>query len=278
MKNFLVSLFLYILTFNSYAENLKVEFILPVKSNATQYILAQEIKPLLEKKGYIIDINVSGNCIKAGKDFKESKTPSAMFIFNAYSALPECKDTIPNNQNWVYNLTKSKLFICGKTEFDHIQIIKNKEIHTIGSVDIYPSSIIKTLNPNFKYVPYNSSGALVRGYLAGDTDFLITNVLRATDLVKNNRAKCSIVTGNQDLLGATAASKIFPNWAYANTFQLFSLVHTNFNKEQSEKFKKDIKDILNSNEFTSFAEKNGYEIDLSINADNYIKSSNLWRK
>lgn len=277
MKNILMIAFC-MLTSVTYAQGTEIKFILPVKTSATQYILSQEIKPLLEKKGYKIEVVVSGNCIKAANDFKNSKVPTAMFIFNAYASLPECSENIPTEKNWVSNLTKSQIMICGKPGKDNLGIIRRKEKATIGSVDIYPSKIGKTLNPNFKYVPYSSSGSLSQGFLAGDTDFIITNILRATELVKNNRAECIISTGKDNLLGATAATKLFPDWEYSELYQLFSMIQKNMSEVESKKFQSDIREVLLSAEFKSFADKNGYFLDFNITPSQFNRSAKLWSR
>lgn len=256
----------------------EIELIIPVKTSGTQYILSQNLKPLLENKGYSVDLQISGTCIKAGSDFQETKKPAAMLIFNAYSALPECKNSIPDNTTWVSNLTKSQLMICGRPGKDNLGIIKRKERATIGSVNVYPSKIVLTLNPNLKYVPYTSSGSLAQGFISGDTDLIITNSLRASKLVSNKQADCFIATGDKDHLGAVAATRLFPEWEYKNIFQLFSMMHKNMSDEMSSKFKEDIKEILSSKEWKDFADKSGYEIDISITPEFYNKSSVMWTR
>lgn len=254
----------------------EIELIIPVKTSGTQYILSQHLKPLLENKGYIVDLKISGTCIKAGSDFQNTKKPAAMLIFNAYSALPECKNSIPDAHSWVSNLTKSQLMICGKVARDNLGIITRKEKATIGSVNVYPSSIVLSLNPNFKYVPYTSSGSLAQGFISGDTDLIITNSLRASKLVSKQQADCFIATGEKDHLGASAASNIFPDWEYKNIFQLFSMMHKNMDAEMSKQFKDDIREILLGKDWKDFTDKSGYEIDVSITSEFYNQSSKLW--
>jgi hypothetical protein len=273
---FLLIVFLSFFAAAVYAK--KIELIIPVKTSGTQYILSQELVPLLEEKGYTVDLKISGNCIKAGSDFNETKKPAAMLIFNAYSSLPECENSIPDDKTWVSNLTKSQIMICGKVGQDNLGIIKRKEKATIGSVNVYPSKIVLSLNPNLKYVPYTSSGSLAQGFISGDTDLLITNSLRASKLVKNNQAECFIATGNKDHLGATAATKLFPDWQYNSIFQLFSMMHKNMDDQDSAKFKKDIKEILTSDKWQEFTKKNGYDIDINITSEFYNRSSKLWSR
>ena len=256
----------------------EIDLIIPVKTSGTQYILSQELKPLLEEKGYIVNLKISGTCIKAGVDYKESKTSVAMLIFNAYSALPECENSIPDDKSWVINLTKSKLLICGRPGKDNLGIIRRKEKATIGSVNVYPPNIVLSLLPSLKYVPYKSSGSLAQGFISGDTDLLITNSFRASKLTENKQAECFITTGNENHLGAEAATKIFKEWKYNDMFQLFSMVHKNMTVDESRKFKKDMKDIVTGDKWRAFAVKNGYDIDIDVTSDFYNKSSKLWSR
>ena len=273
----IISFVLYFITSLALA-NTTVDIIIPTKSAGTAYDVINELKPLLEKQGYNINMIMSGVCIKAQHDFYSTKNPTALFLFNAYTSFPECSKSAPTESSWASSLIISPIMICGKPGKDNLGILQRKESTTIASTSSYSPNIVKSLNPNFKYVPYAESGETARGFVAGDTEFIITNMLRATKLMKDGLADCVLVTGNDNMQGVTSAVKLFPNWKYNTIEQQYGLIYRNMNSTDSEQFKKAVKNAIASAEWKTFAEKNGYLLNPLITPASYNKSSKLWSR
>ena len=273
----IIAIFLCLITSVSIA-NPTVDIILPTKSAGTAYDVISELKPLLEKQGYNVNMIMSGVCIKAQHDFYATKNPTALFLFNAYSSFPECSKSAPSNTSWVSSLTTSPIMICGKPGKDNLGILQRKESSTIASTSSYSPNIVKSLNPNFKYVPYAESGETARGFIAGDTEFIITNMLRATKLMKDGLADCVTVSGNDNIQGVVAATKLFPNWKYNAIEQQYGMIYRNMNPAEAEQFKKAVKTALASAEWKAFADRNGYILKPNITPEAYNNSSKLWSR
>jgi hypothetical protein len=276
MKTLLLTLLLCLVNATSFAIDKSVEIIVPTKTSGTGYDIAVELKPLLEKRGYIVNLVMSGTCTKAQSDFYSTSKQSTLLLFNAWSALPECDKSIPTNASWVANLVTGPAMICGKPGKDNLGIIKRKEVVTIASTSVYAPSIVKSLNPNFKYVPYPESGGTVRGFTAGDTEFIITNMIRSTKLMKDGIADCFVVTGREAINGVQPATKLFPQWKY-NLLELnLALMQRNMPRDIAEQFTKDIRELLVTPEWRAFADRNGYTINQTMTSDQYNNSLLLW--
>lgn len=255
-----------------------LDLIIGSSTTGTFYSVAQELKPLLEKRGWEINIKVNGNCVKSQDEFQSTTKPAMEMLFNAYTVLPECSKSAPTAKTWLINLTESQLALCARPGVDVVGAVNAQQRIAIGSVNAYPKRIVMTLNPNFQYVPYASSGELARGFLAGDVDIFITNMLRASKLVADGKARCTTVTGNTRALSAPPATQLFPTWSANNTVQYYALTHKNLTPEQSTKLKRDLQAVLGSEEWAKFAEKSGYALKPTLTPDEFNQSSNSWAK
>ena len=72
-----------------------------------------------------------------------------------------------------------------------------------------------------KFVPYGSSGKSLKGFVAGDTDMLFTNMPKAVSGVKKNGISCWANTGPTKILDMEPMSDLFPDYKY-NDIQTFT--------------------------------------------------------
>jgi hypothetical protein len=273
MKKLILSL---LLAATAAASAAPLDLIIGSSTTGTFYSVAQELKPLLEKRGWEVNIKVNGNCVKSQEEFQSTAKPAIEMLFNAYTVLPECSKSAPTANTWLINLTESQLALCARPGMDVVGAINAQQRTSIGSVTAYPKRIVLSLNPNFQYVPYASSGDLARGFLAGDVDIFITNMLRASKLVADGKARCTTVTGTTRALGAPAATQLFPTWSSNNTVQYYALTYKNLTPEQSAKLKRDLQVVLGGEEWAKFAEKSGYTLKPTLTPDEFNRSSKAW--
>jgi hypothetical protein len=257
---------------------LELDFVISSKIGGTQYLLYEQLKPLMEEKGYKINVVVPGNCVKSGVEFLRSEKPTLLVVFNSYLALEECSDIQPNRFNWVVNLTKSQLMICEQPGYEFLKKLKSNERIPVGSVNVYPPAILESLDSDISYVPYKTSGALVRGFLANDVNVIITNSLRASQLVKKRQADCVLATGDRSHLGAPAATSLLPDWDHAEIYQLFAVLQKNVPQKMLGKLRQDMKALLLDPRWQQFASASGYDVDPTLTPMVFTESSRLWAR
>ena len=256
----------------------EVVFNVPSQAGRITHEFDQVISPVLIKEGIKVNTELTGNCAKGYQQFSETTKPTVMLMYNGYIATAECplnvtKDTL------VSTVLSGVIAVCAKPGFENpIDAIRQQKSVTIGlgGAD-YPIPVVKNLNANFKPVVYSSSGDLVRGFAAGDTDFIMTNMLRAGRLMEAGKANCVATTSTEVVLGVAPGTKVFPNWKYNSSMtQIFAIVGRNLSEQDMKNVRAAVGKAVASPEWQAIATKGGYSTDASIPAEVVVETSKVW--
>jgi hypothetical protein len=230
----------------------------------------------LRSQGYTVNIEVVGSCNKAQSGMANHKDRSIMVVFNAFAKLPGCEDTMPNSNNYVANLLTFPLMFCSRPDLDVNAIIRDQRPATVAGIKSNPAVIATSLNSKFKYVPYANSGAASQGFLAGDTDIIMTTVPKASELVSAGKARCSVTTAAKPMLGADPASRLYGQWAYRDLVAAVGVIQKGFSNKEIESLRKAVRGISGSKAWHQYAEKTESDINVDFSLDRFQRTSEQW--
>jgi len=254
-----------------------VNLILPSSADGLTFQVQQLIAPKLEQR-LKVETTIAGNCVKGHSLFEKTQQPAVMLIFNGVVSSNECPLTV-DPKNFYTSLFSGPVAVCANPRVNNPvdTIIKQKTVTVgLGGND-WPQPVITDLNPNFKPVVYGSSGALLKGFAAGDTDFLVTSLARASTLVQAGHAVCVATTGSSNINGIPPAAEVFPKWNYKNRFyQSWGVVAKNLTKQQESALRESIKAAMISNDMQALLTKGGLIQRDDISIDEFVDSSVVW--
>ena len=102
-----------------------------------------------------------------------------------------------------------------------------------------------------KFIPYGSSGKSLKGFVAGDTDMLYTNMPKAVSGVTKNGISCWANTGPTKILDMVPMKDLFPEYKY-NDIQTFTYLDSaNMNFLDVRKFRKAWINVMKSDTITA---------------------------
>lgn len=254
-----------------------VNLILPASANGLTFQVQQLILPELEKR-LPVETIIAGNCIKGHNLFEKTTRPAVMIAYNGFVSTSECPLTIDPN-NFYVSLFSGPVAVCANPRVSNpVDAIVSQKSVTVGlGGNDWPQPVITDLNPNFKSVVYGSSGALLKGFAAGDTDFIITNLARASTLVDGGHAVCVATTSSSEVNGIPPAATVFPKWNYNNNLvQAWVVVAKNLTKHQEAGLRKSIKAAMGSDAMQALLTRGGLNPRNDISIDEFVDSSIVW--
>lgn len=246
------------------------------KPGGSMLDMSQILADHLTSKGHTVDFQVMGNCSKAQTAMSNSNGKSVMIVYNAFVNLPGCEDTMPQKNTFVSNLLSFPMMVCGKTDLPLKENILNKQKGSVAIIKSHPKEMVTTLNPNFTAVPYANSGAAMKGFLAGDTEYIMTTVPKASKIVKSGEAKCVLTTASESTLGAEPAEKTIPEWSYRNLTAALGLVQRGFNDNEMADLRAEIDAFSKSQSWVDYAKKSTATIDTGFSLDRFQETANQW--
>lgn len=246
------------------------------KPGGNMYDMSQLLADHLVSKGHKIDFQVMGNCTKAQSAMDSNSGKSITIVYNAFVNLPGCESSMPSEKSYVSNLLSFPLMVCGKPDLSLDDIVKSQKSGTVAIIKSNPTTLVTSLNPNFTAVPYTNSGAASKGFLAGDTDFIMTTTPKAAKLVDAGKAKCFLTTGSETTLGAEPAEKLIPQWSYKNLVAAVSVNQRGFDDSEISKLKEDVISFANSESWVKYAEKSKANVDTQFKLERFQETANQW--
>lgn len=254
-----------------------VDFIVPSNTGGLGFIVQQKINDELEK---VLSVNtvIAGHCAKGHRMFEKTRGSVVMVAYNGMISSGDCTMTI-DSRNYYQSLFSGPVAVCARPDFDDpvAAIVQKKSVTVgLGGTD-WPKSVVLDLNPNFKPVVYSSSGGLLKGFAAGDTDFIVTNLIRATNLVNAGHAICLATTSRQYVNGIPPAAHVFPKWNYNTSLtQIFAIVGRNLTKEQQDAVNKSVLATMSGSAMQDLLVKSGFTQQDNISIDQFVNSSHAW--
>lgn len=260
------------------AQATEVVFNIPSQAGRILQEFEQAVSPVLVQEGIKVNTELTGNCAKGYKVFSETDKPTIMMVYNGYLASEECKLNV-TDENLVSTVLSGVVAVCARPDIKNpVDVIRQQKSATIGlgGAD-WPVPVIKNLNANFKPVVYSSSGDLAKGFAAGDTDFIITNMLRAARLMDAGKANCVATTSTEVVRGIEPGNKVFPQWKYASSMtQYWAVVGRNLSEQDMKNIRAAVNKAVVGAELKAIADKGAFNTDSSISAKVVAESAAIW--
>ena len=259
MRNILLSCMMMLMTM-SFANAKTIDYLVNGTPGGTAYDNAEMIIPTLEKEtGYKINKVIVDSCVGATLYLKTSKNPS-IWIQNSLNHEDAGCDLQASDESFIGMAWGRAMAFCS---MDDIATAMNKlkagKRLTFAVSNSYGQHLIDPLvevtGTPMKFVPYGSSGKSLKGFVAGDTDMLYTNMPKAVSGVTKNGISCWANTGPTKILDMEPMADLFPNYKY-NDVQTFTYLDSaNLSKSDVAKFRQAWSAVLASDVISGHIEK-----------------------
>lgn len=138
----------------------------------------------------------------AVKMFNEINEPTAMVFVSNQSTIYPLQASI---KNFVMIEMAQPMFICQSKNFT------KKEVYSVGIGKQIPQTpfvkIFESLGYKVKMIPYTNSGAVYKGLIGGDVDFMVNSQSTSLQFLESQLGKCIGQTLNVDHLGVPSLEK-----------------------------------------------------------------------
>lgn len=254
-----------------------LELIIPAPAAGVNAVLGQRMTDALTAAGVMTTSRLAGNCGMGYSLYNRARTPVLTIAYNGFAATPECPIAV-SEDNVIATLFAAPIAVCARPDVkDPVQRLTSNETVTfgIGGVD-WPAPVFRELNPNMRLVVYPGSGVLLKGFAAGDTEFMTSGLLRASELMQLGKANCIANTGNTEIRGIPPAKNVFPNWKYANSMdQAFVLIGKNMTPKQIAHVRKVVAEIINGQAWTQFLTDSG-TTNIQVTIEDFNTTATNW--
>ena len=170
--------------------------------------------------------------------FKAVNRPNCRAVMNDLKKNPNIKMIVPWASNWaayqdgacdikweskklvgqIYNIQFAVCARKGTVSFNDLQNSSNEL--TIAAPNITFNKWARSIpsGATFKPIPYESSGQMWAGFMAGDTD-VVAGIVRWYAALKNDQVDCFFSTkpGGVPEFDIPAAEDLYPNWEHNTT-------------------------------------------------------------
>jgi hypothetical protein len=238
-----------------------IDYLVTGTAGGSAYDDAELFIPILEKEtGYTINKVIVDSCAGATIYLKTSKNPSIFRINTVlHESEPGC-DLLPTEDSFIGTAWGRAMAFCSMDSLDAaVQKLRAGNRLTFAVSNSYGQHMIDPLvevtGTPMKFIPYGSSGKALKGFVAGDTDMMYTNMPKAVSGVTNNGISCWANTGPTKILDMEPMRDLFPEYKY-NDIQTFTYVNSaNLSKKDVKKFRKAWTQLLKSDAVESHIEK-----------------------
>jgi len=256
-----------------------LEVIIPAPASGVNAVLGQRITDALNAANVKTTSRLAGNCGMGYSLYNRATNPVLTLAYNGFSATAECPVQVTKD-NLIATLFAAPIVVCARPDVkDPVKRLTSGDTVTfgIGGAD-WPAPVFRELNPNMRVVTYPGSGVLLKGFAAGDTEFMTSGLLRASELMKLGKANCLGNTGNTEIMGIPPAKNVFPNWKYANSMdQAFVLIGKNMTPEQLAQVRKVVADFIVGPEWTKFLADSG-TTNIQVTIENFNETATNWAR
>lgn len=218
MKKIIVAFFVSFLTLTS-ANAKTIDYLVTGTPGGTAYDNAELFIPLLEKEtGYKFKKIIVDSSVGATIYLKKSKNPS-IWIQNTLEHETVGNELKAGSESWLGTGWGRAMAFCSNDSLDEaVAKLKAGKRLTFAVSNSYGQHLIDPLvsvtGTPMKFVPYGSSGKSLKGFVAGDTDMLFTNMPKAVSGVTKNGISCWANTGPTKILDMEPMADLFPEYKY----------------------------------------------------------------
>ena len=250
MKKIIVAFFVSFLTLTS-ANAKTIDYLVTGTPGGTAYDNAELFIPILEKEtGYKFKKIIVDSAVGATIYLKKSKNPS-VWIQNTLDHESVGNELRASSESWLGTGWGRAMAFCSNDSLDGaVAKLKAGKRLTFAVSNSYGQHLIDPLvsvtGTPMKFVPYGSSGKSLKGFVAGDTDMLFTNMPKAVSGVTKNGISCWANTGPTKILDMEPMADLFPEYKY-NDIQTFTYLDSaNMNQSDVAKLRAAWQNVLKS--------------------------------
>lgn len=225
MKKTIIAFLVSLMTFGI-ANAKTIDYLVTGTPGGTAYDNAELFIPILEKEtGYKFNKVIVDSAVGATIYLKKSKNPS-VWIQNTLDHESVGNELQATPESWIGTGWGRAMAFCSNEALDEaVARLKAGKRLTFAVSNSYGQHLIDPLvdvtGTPMKFVPYGSSGKSLKGFVAGDTDMLFTNMPKAVSGVTKNGISCWANTGPTKILDMEPMATLFPEYKY-NDIQTFT--------------------------------------------------------
>ena len=203
-----------------------IDYLVTGTPGGTAYDNAELFVPILEKEtGFKFNKVIVDSAVGATIYLKKSKNPS-VWIQNTLDHESVGNELQATPESWIGTGWGRAMAFCSNEALDEaVARLKAGKRLTFAVSNSYGQHLIDPLvdvtGTPMKFVPYGSSGKSLKGFVAGDTDMLFTNMPKAVSGVTKNGISCWANTGPTKILDMEPMATLFPEYKY-NDIQTFT--------------------------------------------------------
>ncbi len=203
-----------------------IDYLVTGTPGGTAYDNAELFVPILEKEtGFKFNKVIVDSAVGATIYLKKSKNPS-VWIQNTLDHESPGNELQATAESWIGTGWGRAMAFCSNEALDEaVARLKAGKRLTFAVSNSYGQHLIDPLvdvtGTPMKFVPYGSSGKSLKGFVAGDTDMLFTNMPKAVSGVTKNGISCWANTGPTKILDMEPMADLFPDYKY-NDIQTFT--------------------------------------------------------
>lgn len=237
-----------------------IDYLVTGTPGGTAYDNAELFIPILEKEtGFKFNKIIVDSTVGATIYLKTSKNPS-VWIQNSLEHETPGNGLQASEDSWIGTGWGRAMAFCSNEGLQEaVARLKAGKRLTFAVSNSYGQHLIDPLvavtGTPMKFVPYGSSGKSLKGFVAGDTDMLFTNMPKAVSGVKKNGISCWANTGPTKILDMEPMAELFPDYKY-NDIQTFTYLDSaNMSKSDIAKLRMKWKNVLQSEAVSKHIEK-----------------------
>lgn len=225
MKKTIIAFLVSLMTFGI-ANAKTIDYLVTGTPGGTAYDNAELFIPILEKEtGFKFNKVIVDSAVGATIYLKKSKNPS-VWIQNTLDHESVGNELQATPESWIGTGWGRAMAFCSNEALDEaVARLKAGKRLTFAVSNSYGQHLIDPLvdvtGTPMKFVPYGSSGKSLKGFVAGDTDMLFTNMPKAVSGVTKNGISCWANTGPTKILDMEPMATLFPEYKY-NDIQTFT--------------------------------------------------------
>ena len=203
-----------------------IDYLVTGTPGGTAYDNAELFVPILEKEtGFKFNKVIVDSAVGATIYLKKSKNPS-VWIQNTLDHESPGNELQATAESWIGTGWGRAMAFCSNEALDEaVARLKAGKRLTFAVSNSYGQHLIDPLvdvtGTPMKFVPYGSSGKSLKGFVAGDTDMLFTNMPKAVSGVTKNGISCWANTGPTKILDMEPMADLFPDYK-CNDIQTFT--------------------------------------------------------
>ena len=230
-----------------------IEISVPFSAGGHFSTLVPATAKALNERGWNTDVKFVGKCGVSKETFLNSNnTVLTVWVSNWISSKDNTCYIDVNSNNFVDIYMQAPNYLCGPKDKPNWQPEKGST-YTVAVTNSISKGELEAISKygdklgvNFKVVTYTNSGDVRTAYHAKEVDMIFSSI--GLEQHKTNQSRCLVTSGNKSIdsinsIWVETGTSPSPVWVGFLVSNLKGLT-----KDQNEKLRSDIRDIINNNE------------------------------